>query len=243
MASATVPITVFFDTDPELDESLTVTVDMVTEMSGTTCLTTPDAGITIADGTGTVVITDDDTSSAPHAVRVGDVTIPEGNGPTNGSAKVPVSLSSPFSTAQCVWYHTQDGTASGAPKTATDDSSHDYVSRTGKFVKIPAGNVNAVIDIQPMYDTQAEGTENLAVVIDMVSDSSGSGCLTTANPAATVVDGTGSVTIVDDDRPSVSAAPTNPKATLTEDPCSSACGWVDINWTAPLQRWLGAHSL
>ena len=29
------------------------------------------------------------------------------------------------------------------------------------------------------------------------------------------------------------SAPTNPTATLTEDPCSSACGWVDVNWTAP----------
>ena len=55
-------------------------------------------------------------------LRVGDVTIPEGNGPTNAEAKVPVSFSAPLDTPHCVWYHTTDVTANGDVE--NDDPRH-----------------------------------------------------------------------------------------------------------------------
>ncbi len=137
-------------------------------------------------------------AAATIELRVGDVSVSEGNGPRDASVKTTVRLSAAVATTQCVYYHTESGTATGAAKAGARDGSQDFISRAGKFVKIKAGKDAAAISSTVVFDTVSEGTESFSVIIDRVTEMSGTTCAA-IDPDIAIVDGVGTVTITDDD--------------------------------------------
>ncbi|MBI2704777.1 MAG: fibronectin type III domain-containing protein [Actinobacteria bacterium] len=215
-------------------DAISVVVDMVSGMTGTACNTSPDPSVVVLDSSAVVTILDDDPAPGTPTVSVGDATVPEGNGVTNGSAKLGLRLSQPQPTTKCVWYHTENGSATGAPNTKTHDANNDYLTRTDKTAKIPATKVVGTISITTLYDTASEPNESFYVVIDKVSDTIGTACDTAADPTVAIGRASGTVTITDDDGVAgAPGAPTGVTAALSQDPCTDQCGNVDVTWNLP----------
>ena len=132
---------------------------------------------TIAHGTGTGTITNDDPTPA---LSIGDVSMTEGNSGTT-NAVFPVTLSAASSRAVVVSYATVDGSAT-APS--------DFASTSGTLTFSPLSTTRT-ISVPVTGDTTAETDETFA--------------LNLSNPSnATIADGTGQATIVDDDVPTAS---------------------------------------
>ena len=129
------------------------------------------AGATVADGTATGTITDDD---EPPGLSIDDATpVQEGE-----AAEFVVRLSAASGAAVTVSYGTEDGTA-------VADS--DYTSTSG-MLRFEAGETSKTIAVQTIEDATAEESEAFTV---QLSDPAG----------ATVADGTATGTITDDDEP------------------------------------------
>ena len=129
------------------------------------------AGATVADGTATGTITDDD---EPPGLSIDDATpVQEGE-----AAEFVVRLSAASGVPVTVSYGTVDGTA-------VADS--DYTSTAG-MLRFEAGETNKTIAVQTIEDATAEESEAFTV---QLSDPAG----------ATVADGTATGTITDDDEP------------------------------------------
>ena len=145
------------------------------ETEGFTVQLSDPSGATVADGTATGTITDDDErpglsiDDAP-AVREGE------------SAAFVVRLSAASGVAVTVAYRTMDGTAVAGV---------DYTSTSGTL-RFDAGETRTTLAVPTLEDATAEETEGFTV---QLSDPSG----------ATVADGTATGTITDDDeRPGLS---------------------------------------
>ncbi len=157
--SATIAITVNGDVVDEADETFTL------------ALSNP-ANATIADGSATGTITDDD---APPTLSVNDVSVTEGNAGTT-TATFTVSLSAASGNAVTFDWATSPGTAAAGV---------DYVTASGGRT-IAAGATSATIAITVNGDVVDEVNESFTVAL--------------SNPAgATVSDGSGAGTITDDD--------------------------------------------
>ena len=129
------------------------------------------AGATVADGTATGTITDDD---EPPGLSIDDAPpVREGE-----AAEFVVRLSAASGAAVTVSYSTVDGTA-------VADS--DYTSTAG-MLRFEAGETSKTIAVQTIEDATAEESEAFTV---QLSDPAG----------ATVADGTATGTITDDDEP------------------------------------------
>ena len=130
---------------------------------------------TVADGTGTGTIRDDDPGSGLR-LTVGDVTVYEGNSGTQ-TATFTVSLSGPATSDVTVAYATGDQSAV---------QPGDYAVKTGTLT-FAAGVVNKNVAVTVKSNTGAEPDETFAVTL--------------SNPTggATVADNTGVGTIRNDD--------------------------------------------
>jgi plastocyanin len=148
------------DTTVEPDENFTVTLGTVT-------------GATVADGTGTGTIQNDDTAPPPPSMSINDVTVSEGNGATR-AATFTVTLSSPAVGTVTAHFATSDGTAF-APS--------DYQSKSGT-VSIGNGQTTGSITVNVVGDRLREPDETFSVTLSSPS-------------GATVGDGTGVGTIHD----------------------------------------------
>ena len=128
---------------------------------------------TLADGQGQGTILNDD---AQPSLSIGDAVVGEGN---SGSvtAVFTVTLSAPAGTTTTVNYSTADGTAMVA--------DGDYLPTSGTLT-FPPGTTTATLGVTVLGDTRVEPTETFFV------DLSASG-------NATIADGRGQGTIVDDD--------------------------------------------
>lgn len=163
--SATVPVTTRPDRALEGDESLLVALsDVQGAVAGTV--------------EGTVAILDDDLP----VLSVADVTTDEG---TSGQphVAVPVRLSEPAPTTVTAQFRLDDGTAT---------AGLDYLDRAGT-VTIPAGRVNAFIDVTLVGDGADGGDETFTVVLE--------------SPAGAVLDHAAATVTLRDDDPSAGAAP------------------------------------
>ena len=137
-------------------------------------------GATIADGQGVGTITNDDTAPA-ITMSINDVSVAEGNTGTK-SAVFTVSLSGGSSQTVTVNYATANGTAT---------AGSDYVAAAGAL-SFPAGNTTQTISVVVNGDTTVEPDETFFVNL--------------SNPVgATIADGQGQGTIVNDD---TASAPT-----------------------------------
>jgi chitinase len=122
-------------------------------------------------GTGTIV--DDD--AGPAGLVVSDATVVEGDSGAR-SLLVPIGVSSPPGIDVAVHWST-------VPDTALAGS--DFVSRSGT-AKIRANGTSAMVSIPLVVDGSPEPTESFRVVVSTA-------------PGIPIVDGTGVVTIRDDD--------------------------------------------
>ena len=138
------------------------------ETEGFTVQLRDPSGATVADGTATGTITDDDD---PPGLSIDDApAVREGE-----SAEFVVRLSAASGAAVTVAYHTVDGTAA---------AGFDYVATEGTL-RFEAGETRKTIAVPTLEDTTAEETEGFTV---QLRDPSG----------ATVADGTATGTITDD---------------------------------------------
>ena len=151
----TIMVAVLDDATAEAEEGFTV------ELSAP-------SGATVADGTGTGTITDDD--ELPELV-IGDAP-PVGEGET---AEFVVGLSAPSGMAVTVSYRTADGTAV---------AGSDYTSTSGTL-RFDPGTTTRTVGVAALIDELVEGAERFTVELS-------------APVGATVADGTGVGTITDD---------------------------------------------
>ena len=141
------------------------------ETEGFTVQLSDPAGATVADGTATGTITDDD---EPPGLSIDDApAVREGE-----TAEFVVRLSAASGAAVTVSYSTEDGSA-------VADS--DYTSTSG-MLRFEAGETSKTIAVPTIEDATAEETEGFTV---QLSDPAG----------ATIADGSGTGTITDDDEP------------------------------------------
>ena len=127
------------------------------------------SGATVADGTGTGTITDND--EAP-TITIGDARVTEG-----GTAEFTVTLSSAATRAVTVSYATVDGTATAGA---------DYTTTSGMLTFEVNGDRTQRVEVPTLEDDEAEETETFTVRLSAPS-------------GATVADGTGTGTITDND--------------------------------------------
>ena len=139
-------------------------------------------GMTISRATATVTITNDDASSAP-TISIGNATITEGDKKTSPVTLL-VTLSAPSATTIKVSFTTTAGSAT---------AGSDYQTLSGTLTFNP-GVTQQSITIQIVNDRTAEPDETFTVV------------LSGATGGATIASGTGTVTILDNDRQLTAAA-------------------------------------
>ena len=153
--------------------SVTLTNDAVSEDDEAFTFELSNAsGVGIVDGQGVGAIVNDDTD--PN-VSIGDATVTEGDTGTV-VASLTLTLSAASGQETSVAWATSDATASGGS---------DYTASSGE-ASIPAGQLSGTVEVPVVGDLTREGDESFTVTI---SDPIG----------LTVVDGTGSVTVSDDD--------------------------------------------
>ena len=177
--------------------TVAITTDTTDEADETFTVTLSEVSdsATIDDGTGVVTITNDDNPS----LSVGDVSVAENV--TGGKATVTVSLSRATNEEVTVEYDTSNGTAT---------SGSDYTSASGTLTFTSGQSSAETFTVSITSDTTDEADETFTVTLSEVSDS------------ATISDGTGVVTITNDDNPSLSVGDvsvaenvTGGKATVT----------------------------
>ncbi|MDP9387837.1 MAG: hypothetical protein M3Q48_07890 [Actinomycetota bacterium] len=155
------------------DVSVAVVGDTVDEDDETILLNLSGAvNATVADAQGTATITDDD---GPPSLSVNDVTLEEGTGATT-TATFTVTLSPASGRDVTVAYATGGGTAAAGA---------DYTTTSGTL-SFPAGRTSATFDVTIAGDATDEAAETFLVTL--------SGAVN-----ATIGDGEGVGTIVDDD--------------------------------------------
>lgn len=131
--------------------------------------------VAIAAALATPGITLSAQSAVIPGITIGDVVVAEGDiGVT--PARLTVNLSAPLTTDTFLTFTTGDGSAT---------SGSDYVRRVGKF-RIRAGRSFATVALKVTPDTEAEGDETFTVAL-------------TSGGGVPIADGTGTVTIRDDE--------------------------------------------
>jgi hypothetical protein len=139
-------------------------------------------GAQLGDDTGTITIVNDDASPMPN-VFISDVSVIEGRLGKTSSATVTLSLSNPSTERVTVILNTADGTAKGGV---------DYATVSNASITFEPGITSKLYAFTVYGDGTVEGDE---VFYAQLSNAVG----------ATITDGTGQVTILNDDRAKVQA--------------------------------------
>jgi urease beta subunit len=156
--------------------SVTVNGDTAVEPNETFFLNLSNpSGATLGDAQGVATIVNDDATALP-SLRIGDVSVTEGNSGTV-NATFTVTLSAASAQTVGVSFATADGTATAA--------SGDYVSQTGSLSFAP-GQTTKTIAVAVRGDTAIEGNETFFVNL-------------TSPTNATLADAQGQGTIANDD--------------------------------------------
>ncbi len=183
--------------------SITVNGDVLDEANETFTLNLSNpTNATLADGTGLGTIADDD---APPTIAIDDVSVVEGNSGTVTLAFT-VTLSAPSGLSVGVDYATANGTAT---------AGSDYVATSGRLTFGP-GITSLPLAVTVNGDTINEASETVLVNL--------------TNPGnATILDGQGQGTIVDDD-----AAPSLfiSDASVTEGNAGTVTATFDVQLTS-----------
>ena len=154
-----------------------VLVDTLDEANETATLTISNASnATISDATGTLTIVDDDD---PPTLSINDVSYTESGSAGNATFTVTLSAAS-----------TQEVTVDYASSNSTATAGSDYTAVSGT-VTIAAGNTTQTFNVPVLVDTLDENNETATLTLSGATN-------------ATISDATGTLTIVDDDIPSLS---------------------------------------
>ena len=130
----------------------------------------------IADGLGVGTITDDDTAGGPPTISISDASVTGGNAGTRPAAFT-ITLSAPSTQPVTVRYATSNGTAV---------ASGDYAAKASTLVTFQPGQTSEVVNVQVKGEVVVEPNETFPVTLP--------------TPAgATIADGSGAGTIVNDD--------------------------------------------
>ncbi len=159
----TIAVAAIGDSTVEADEGFTVVLSNPT-------------GATIARGTATATIVNDDAAPGAATLSIGDVTFSEGSAAAPGQGIFTVKLSKASASPVTVHFTTENGTAT---------AGSDYVRKTGNLT-FAAGQTTRTITVAAIGDSVAEPNETFNIVL---SNASG----------ATIADATGVGTIVNDD--------------------------------------------
>ena len=178
----TIDVVLIDDTANEVNETFTV------NLSGES------AGLSIDNGSATVTITDNDTSTVSVDPGSIAVTVVEGDTGTS-TATFTINVSPSSAAAITVNYTTADGTA---------EAGSDYTAATSGSVEIPANATQGSITVDVTGDSLVELDETFTVTLTSVDS------LQPAQLAST--DLTGTATITNDDKSEVSVG----DATATE---------------------------
>ncbi|MBS7789777.1 cellulase family glycosylhydrolase [Roseococcus sp. SDR] len=170
--SKTIQVTIAGDAAVEANEAFTVNLSNAT-------------GATIADGSATATITNDDVAPTLPSLAIADASIAEGNAGTK-VMNLTVTLSAAASGPVTVAYATANGTAT---------AGSDYTAKTGTL-SFAAGETSKTIQVTIAGDTAVEANEAFTVNL---SNATG----------ATIADGSATATITNDD-----VAPTPGAASL-----------------------------
>ncbi|MCC8429963.1 cellulose binding domain-containing protein [Reyranella aquatilis] len=185
--------------------------DSVAEADETfTVLLSSPVGATIADGSGTgTIINDDVVAPVLPSLSVSDATRVEGN---SGTAKLnfTVSLSQAATGPVTVQYGTADGTAS---------AGSDYAAKSGTLT-FAAGQTSKTVSVNVSGDTAIEANETLTLNLSGAS-------------GATIADGSGIGTITNDDV----AAPALPSLSVSDATrVEGNSGTAKLNFTVSLSQ-------
>ena len=195
--SKVIHVQVSGDTAVEADEALALT------------LSSP-SGATIAHGTATGTITNDDAAPLP-TLSIGDSSFAEGSATAPGHGIFTVDLSAPSISPVTVHYATSDGTAI---------AGSDYVAQSGTLTFAP-GETQKTIQVAAIGDATVEANEGFTVVL-------------TGPVGATLADGTAAGTITNDDvaPPPPADLPTlgiSDASVVEGDPGTAAPGWLSTS--------------
>lgn len=172
----TVTVTLTGDTKVEANETFTVNLSNI-QANG--------RNITIADGSATGTINNDDAAT----VSINDQTVTEGN---TGSANMTftVTLSAAVDAAVAVTVNTANGTATTA--------DNDYTALTNQTITFtPGGSLTQTVTVAITGDTRVEANETFNVNLSNIQASSRN---------VTISDGTGLGTITNNDSATISVA-------------------------------------
>jgi len=142
-------------------------------------LSNPTAGYQLAKAVGAGTIVDDD-PAAPQSLAVGDVAVCEGDAGRPTVVSVPITLSEPATSPVTVTYTLNDGSAVAG-------SDYAGLKTPTKTITFAPGQTTRFVNVRILRDTIAESDEMLTV--DVLS----------ATGPATVVDGSGEISILNDD--------------------------------------------
>ena len=134
------------------------------------------SGATIADGTGVGTILDDDVAATVGNISIDDVTVTEGN---SGTKLATFTVSRTGTAAFSVDYATANGSAT---------AGSDYVAVPSTTLNFAAGETSKTLSVTINGDTAVEGNETFNVNLSNA-----------VGPGATISDGTGVGTILNDD--------------------------------------------
>jgi hypothetical protein len=135
-------------------------------------------GATISDGTGTGTIINDDTTvtPAPVTLSVGDVSFHEGTTAAPGHGTFTISLSAASTSSVTVHYASADGTAI---------AGRNYVAQSGTLTFAP-GEAQKTVTVTAIDDNIVTSNQNFSFLLS-------------SPVGATISDGTGIGTIINDD--------------------------------------------
>ncbi|MEI8336594.1 MAG: hypothetical protein WCG37_06980, partial [Actinomycetes bacterium] len=146
----------------------------------------------------------------PHAmvIGVGKTVMYEGSGPRAKTIAVDLGVSAPLAEPVCVWWRTNDVTATGVDKPTLFDGTQDYMQMgvtKKKFAIIAANQTLAKLSVKVNYDTLVEADETFQIIVDKVTTQTGGKCVWDANASTDsrikITRSTGTVRILDDDTP------------------------------------------
>ena len=160
--SKVVHVQVMGDSTVEADETLTLSLSSA-------------SGATIAHGTATGTILNDDAAPLPM-LSIADASFAEGSAAAPGQGSFTVTLSAASTTPVTVHYATADGTAT---------AGSDYVAQAGSLT-FAAGETQKTIQVAAIGDATVEPNEGFSVVL-------------TGPVGATISHGTAAGTIINDD--------------------------------------------
>ena len=154
-------------------------------------------------------------------VSLGNVSVVESQTATL-PANIGIGVTASLAHAECVWFHTVNGTAKGVTTITKHDGTQDFVSKPNTALKLAKGATTASIPTSVNYDSVPEANETYTVVVTEVTlPTSAGACASSAasDPKVAIATGSATITIVNDDAASLQLQATpGPVCALPLDP-------------------------